>query len=68
MNTEPMHIRGLSMQRWRELGPIDLNYFVEYTTAFEIDYNLDFIIKDFANGVFKGQLDKDNVEQGIARL
>ena len=68
MNKEPMHVQGLSLQRWRELGPIDLNYFVEYTTSFEIDYNLDFIIKEFGNGVFKGQLDKDNVEQGIARL
>ena len=63
-----MHIRGTSMQRWHELGPIDLNYFVENTTTFKINYDMEFIIKDFGNGVFKGQLDKDKVEQGIARL
>ena len=56
------------MQRWHELGPIDLNYFVENTTTFKINYDMEFIIKDFGNGVFKGQLDKDKVEQGIARL
>ena len=67
LNHEPLHVHGLTLQRWRELGPIDLDYFCA-NTKHEIDFDMQFIIKEFGNGVFKGQLDENNVEQGIARL